>query len=63
MKKYEVLAPYVVFAVKTEDGQKKEYALKKGDTVDLPEDAIAVRALLARKQIKPVEQSVKTKGK
>ncbi|MDR3133015.1 MAG: hypothetical protein LBU42_03205 [Prevotellaceae bacterium] len=50
MKTYITLAPYVVFNIHT-GGQKKEYALKKGDTVALPEDDIAVRALLARKQI------------
>ena len=51
MKKYEVLSPYVVFPVKGENGKKKEYALKKGDTVDLPENDISVKALLTRKQI------------
>jgi hypothetical protein len=50
MKTYTTLAPYVVFSTNT-GGQKKEYALKKGDTVELPEDDIAVRALLARRQI------------
>ena len=36
MKKYEVVSPYVVFSVKADAGR-KEYALKKGDTVELPE--------------------------
>ena len=53
MKKYKVLTPLVVFAIKEENGQKKDYTLKKGDTVDLPENDIAVLALLARKQITP----------
>ena len=61
MKKYEVLSPYVVFGIKNENGEKKEYALKKGDTVDLPENDIAVRALLARKQIKETVQEKPSK--
>lgn len=36
MKKYEVVSPYVVFSVK-DGAARKEYALKKGDTVELPE--------------------------
>ena len=51
MKKYEVVSPYVVFSVKADAGR-KEYALKKGDTVELPENDIAVRARVARRQIK-----------
>ena len=54
MKKYEVVAPIVVFPLKGENGEKKEHILKKGDVVDLPETDIAVRALLARNQIKEV---------
>ena len=50
MKTYTTLAPYIVFNTNT-GGQKKEYALKKGDTVELPEHDIAVCALLARRQI------------
>ena len=53
MKKYEVVSPYVVFSVKADAGR-KEYALKKGDTVELPEIDIAVRAMVARRQIKEV---------
>jgi hypothetical protein len=60
MKKYEILAPCLVFTIKENDGQKKEYILKKGDTVDLPENENSVRALLFRKQIKETEQTVKT---
>ncbi|MDR2805841.1 MAG: hypothetical protein LBB85_09445 [Dysgonamonadaceae bacterium] len=59
MKNYEIVAPYVVFAIKEENGNKKEYSLKKGDKVDLPENDISVRALFARKQIKETEQTVK----
>ena len=39
MKKYEVVSPYVVFSVKAGAGR-KEYALKKGDAVELPENDI-----------------------
>ena len=46
MKKYEVVSPYVVFSVKAGAGR-KEYALKK-------ENDIAVRAMVARRQIKEV---------
>lgn len=53
MKKYEVVSPYVVFSVKADAGR-KEYALKKGDTVELPGNDIAVRAMVARRQIKEV---------
>jgi hypothetical protein len=66
MKKYTTLAPYVIFIVNN-GGQKKEYSLKKGDTVELPEDDIAVRALLARRQIEettaPVAEKTKVKNK
>lgn len=57
MKKYEVVSPYVVFSVKADAGR-KEYALKKGDTVDLPENDIAVRAMVARRQIKEVAATI-----
>lgn len=45
MKKYEVVSPYVVFSVKAGAGR-KEYALKKDDAVELPENDIAVRAMV-----------------
>ena len=60
MKKYEVLSPCIVFSIKDEKGEKKEYSLKKGDTVDLPESDNSVRALVVRKQIKEIESKVKT---
>lgn len=53
MKNYEVINPCVVFSVK-DGADRKDYTLKKGDTVELPESNITVRALLARKQIKEV---------
>lgn len=53
MKNYEVTNPYIVFSVKNGE-KRKEYALKQGDTVELPENDIAVRAMLARSQIKEV---------
>lgn len=49
MKKYEILNSYVVFRV---NETKTDYALKKGDIVELPETNIAVRALIVRGQIK-----------
>lgn len=62
MKNYEVVNPYVVFSVKNGD-KRKEYALKQGDTVELPENDIAVRAMLARRQIKEVEPTAPAGGK
>lgn len=53
MKNYKVLNPYLVFSVKS-GKERKEYTLKQGDTVELPENDIAVRAMLARGQIKAV---------
>jgi hypothetical protein len=63
MKTYEVLSPYLVFSSKGKDGKEKEYALKKGDTVELLETSLTVQALLARKQLrlKSVEQKVEGK--
>ena len=62
MKKYEVVSPYVVFSVK-DGAARKEYALKKGDTVELPENDIAVRAMVARRQIKEVAEPAVGKKK
>ena len=59
MKKYEVVSPYVVFSVK-DGAARKEYALKKGDTVELPENDIAVRAFVKQfrqqgyKNVRPI---------
>lgn len=50
MKQYEVLAPCLVFSIRDEKGP-KEYLLKEGDVVDLPETNIAVKAMLFRGQI------------
>lgn len=63
MKKYEVINPYLVFSVKDGEKGRKDYALKKGEIVELPETDITVRALLARHQIKEVaEQTADTAG-
>lgn len=53
MKHYEVINSYIVFSVKN-GKDRKEYSLKKSDKVELPETDIAVRAMLARGQIKEV---------
>ena len=39
------------------EGTHKLAALKKGDTVELPENDIAVRAMVARRQIKEVAET------
>ncbi len=54
MKTYQVIAPYAVFNIKDGKGKTTEYSLKKGDTEQLPEDNITVRALVARGQIAEV---------
>jgi len=56
MKTYEVLSSYIVFSAKGKDGKKKDFALKKGDTVELSETELAVQALLSRKQIREIEK-------
>lgn len=61
MKNYKVINSYIVFSVKDEKGR-KDYALKKGDTVELPETDIAVRAMLARGQIKEVAAPIEPTG-
>jgi hypothetical protein len=48
MKKYKVIAPAAVFAIKQGADSYKEYALRQGDTVDLPVGNVAVAALLLR---------------
>jgi hypothetical protein len=52
MKTYEVVSPYLVFSVKEKDGKAKEYSLKKGSIVELPETSSTVQVLLARKQLR-----------
>ncbi|MDE6876483.1 MAG: hypothetical protein K2P00_01495 [Alistipes sp.] len=61
MKIYKVQNPYLVFSVKS-GKERKEYMLKQGDTVELPEDDIAVRAMLARGQIKEVSAAPTSKA-
>jgi hypothetical protein len=53
MKTYHARAPYIVFTINT-GAQKKEYILKQGSTVELPEDEHVVRAMVARHLIEPV---------
>ena len=51
MMKYEVLNPFLAFGL---NNPRKDYTLKRGDVVELPETNVAVRAMLARGQIKEV---------
>ena len=62
MKSYEVLAPVLVFCLQGENGT-QDYMLKRGDIVELPEEHVAVRAMLARKQIRMAEAAKPTKSK
>lgn len=61
MKQYEVISPVLSFAIKDGENEKKEHLLKKGDTVELPESNIAVKAMLARRQIRPVKTAKQPK--
>lgn len=61
MKHYKVQNPYLVFSVKS-GKERKEYMLKQGDVVELPEDDIAVRAMLARGQIEEVSAAPTSKA-
>ncbi len=62
MKKYEVLAPVVVFNIKV-GTDRKEHSHTRGQTVILPEDDPSVRAMLARKQIKEVAEVTEVPAK
>lgn len=62
MKQYEVLAPFLVFGIPGENGT-KDYALKLGDVAELPEEHVAVRAMLARGQIREAGAVKPTKAK
>ncbi|WP_300726240.1 hypothetical protein [uncultured Rikenella sp.] len=62
MKAYEVLAPVLVFGLHGGNGT-QDYTLKRGDIVELPEEHVAVRAMLARKQIRAAEAAKPTKSK
>lgn len=57
MKTYEVVNPFLVFSIQDGENSRKEYTQKKGDRIELPENNITVRALLARRQIKEVPQT------
>lgn len=61
MKRYKVVAPVLVFAIKEGTG-KKEQTLLKGDVAELPEDDINVRAMLSRKQIVEAGEEKATKA-
>lgn len=63
MKKYEVINPHIVTSIPDGKGSRKELVAKQGDIIELPEDAPAVRAMLARRQIKEVAATpAKTAG-
>lgn len=62
MKQYEVLASFLAFGIHGENGT-KDYALKKGDIVELPEEHVAVRAMLARGQVRESGAVKPTKSK
>ena len=50
MKRYQVTNPYLVFSIGS-GKERREYSLKRGDVAELPETDIAVRAMLARRQL------------
>lgn len=51
MKKYEVLNPFLAFRI---NETQKDYTLKRGDLVELPETNPAVRAMVTRGQLKEI---------
>jgi hypothetical protein len=61
MKTYRVIAPFAVFSIKDGTGKTTEYSQKKGDTLQLPESNITVRALVARGQIAEVSPAKRGK--
>ncbi len=55
MKTYEVINPYIVCSIR--DGKtRREYALRRGERVELPEEDVAVRTMIARRQIREVAE-------
>lgn len=52
MKRYEVITTALVFGINDGSNGKKEYILKQGDIVELPETNITVTALTSRGQIR-----------
>lgn len=62
MKQYEVLAPILVFGIHGAGGT-QDYTLKQGEVVELPEEHVAVRAMLARGQIREVTTAKPPKTK
>lgn len=61
MKTYEVINPYIVCSIR--DGKtRREYALRRGERVELPEEDVAVRAMVARRQIREVVEPEEPAG-
>ena len=61
MKTYEVINPYIVCSIR--DGKtRREYALRRGERVELPEEDVAVRAMVARRQIREVTEPEEPAG-
>lgn len=57
MKQYEVLNPFLAFRI---NENQKDYALKRGDVVELPEANPAVRAMVVRRQIREATEPIPT---
>ena len=61
MKTYEVINPYIVCSIR--DGKtRREYALRRGERVEQPEEDVAVRAMVARRQIREVAEPEEPAG-
>ena len=61
MKTYEVINPYIVCSIR--DGKtRRDYALRRGERVELPEEDVAVRAMVARRQIREVAEPAEPAG-
>lgn len=61
MKQYEAISQCLVFGINDGTSGKKEYILRQGDTVELPENNIATIAMLSRGQIREVTVAKQTK--
>lgn len=61
MKQYEAISQCLVFGINEGSNGKKEYILRQGDTVELPENNIATVAMLSRGQIREVPAAKQTK--
>lgn len=61
MKHYEVISICLVFGINDGSNGKKEYIVRAGDMVELPETNVATIAMLSRGQIREVPAAKQSK--